>query len=629
MVARNAHRAGGLTGRLLAALAVLAAAAVPVSAAGAAVEDDPLQIAVDRLHSEAGEFFRSDYHSITVVPLDDGLARSAGGGARHVSLSAAKAIWVTVAVAAAGADAVAPYAPAVFAASSNAQASRVISLVGEHPHEGVNAVNRAMWDWGMADSYLYAWFDHSGTSYGWHVSSVWEPAFPGSEGAEVWSANNFVTTDDLAMFWTRLGRGELLDGQDTDRVLAWAALPRDQYSDELIVNRLPSAVAAGAAHKSGLNYGRTRRIAGGLVTTASGRRYAVAIAFRTLYSPDFWGGGLDWARYASCEIYNAVEGTHHECTRSGDPASIREHAAIPVGRLASAAGERDQLRVSGWAFDPDAGADAITVRIAVDGEPVGSLTAGLRKGWIHERYGTGRYHGFAGTLDLDLSPGGHEVCAVGVNDGAGPDRAWCRTVEISPDHPPRGSLKAVDVEVGRLVAHGTAADADTAGPVKVKVFLDGERIRKDTADRGGTGRRFTSPARLPLTPGEHEVCAVALNHEHAGPNRGIGCITVEVPDNWPPQGRLARVIPEPGGLFVRGLAWDPESSDPVTVRIEIDGAHAASLPADRGSSGRKYGAILAHPGPGLHEVCALVTDPADPEMESRLGCETIVAAAAP
>ncbi|MCJ7725514.1 MAG: class A beta-lactamase-related serine hydrolase, partial [Acidimicrobiia bacterium] len=504
--------------RLVIVLALAVATAIPGVAASAQgtpstvkapVQDDVLQITLDRLHAEATSFFGPDSRSISVIRLDDGSRASAAGDVWHISLSAAKAIWVVAAVQAAGADAVQPYASPIFRRSNNGSASLVISLVGPAPSKGVDAINATTWSWGLENTYLYAWFNSSGTGYGYHLSSKPLPNAAVPTSINMWIRNNFTTTDDQAGFWAMLANGELLDEADTARVLGWGALPRSHEGNELITNRLPAAVAAGVSHKSGWNgdtsaYLKSRRIDGGVVTAPNGVRYAIAVSFRTPYPAQVDAGGANWARYASCEVYNVIAETGHECTRSGDPASIRNHTLAPIGSLSWARAERDQLRVSGSALDRDSGADPIDVRITVDGTAVGTITADLLKTSVHHQHGTGNYHGFGGEFAVKLSPGPHQVCAIAINDsgtGSNPT-VGCRTAKVPDDYPPIGNLPRARLDGTRIVARGWAEDLDTEGPILVRLLVDGRKIQTIRADRGAGGHVFLVRRIVHLEPGD-------------------------------------------------------------------------------------------------------------------------------
>lgn len=592
------------------------------------VEDDVLQITLDRLVAEAplfGSFAACEgvLHpcdagvsaQISVIRLDNGERADVNGEAGQISYSAVKALWVTMAVAEVGTGAVGAYAPQIFRHSDDAAAGSVIDLMGHPPSDGVDAVNATTYGWGLTDTWLRGWY------LGREASS------PYPAGMGLWGRSNYTTTNDLAGFWAMLGRGELLNPPDTVQVLAWAALPRSDPGNELIITRLPAEVAAGAAHKAGWpDVATDRRIDGGLVTTPAGVMYSIAVDFKTTDSASFFGGAADWARYASCEVYNVIAGTDHDCTRRGDPESIRNHTRAPIGWLASASAERDRVGVTGWALDRDAGAEPMDVRVTVDGVTVGTVSADRLKTAIHSRHGTGNYHGFRAEFPTALSPGAHEVCAIGINDsGTGPDPTLgCKPVVVPEDYPPIGRLTRAWINGSSIVARGWAEDPDTGDPIRVKVTVDGNKVRTVVADRGARGHGFLVTLFRPLTPGEHTVCAVAYSPESGGPQRDLGCRTVTRPADLPPGGKLTGVGADATGVTVKGSASDPDTTDPIEVRVEMDGLVLGSLMADGGSSGFWYRGTLAAPlTPGSHTVCTFAVNHTGGGPIVELGCATV------
>lgn len=619
-------------------LAVPATAEDPPAAGGVAdVEDQVLQITLNRLVAEAplfGSFLScegvvnpcdvSTYAQISVIRLDTGEHAEVNGETAQISLSSVKVLWVTMAVGELGIEALEPYATDIFAKSSDIKAGEVIDLLGDQPSDGIDFINAATAAWGLGDTWAAGWFNP-------RVAST-----PYPEGMGVWGRYNYTTPDDLAAFWVMLNRGELLGPEETAQILEWAALPRlNEYdepddSNELIPNRLPAAVAAEVAHKTGWSDGGgNRRIDGGVVTTPGGIEYAIVISFRAGSAESFDGGAADWARYSSCEVYNLIAGTGHTCTRTGDPYEIVNHTTAPIGALNKASAERDQLRVGGWALDRDAGAGPIDVRITVDGAAVGTIVADRLKTLVHDKKGMGNYHGFKAALDVDLSPGDHRVCAVAINDSAmgSNHTVGCKTVIVSDDHPPVGNLATAMVRKDRVIAGGWAKDADTAGPIDVKITLDGSRLRLIQADRGGGGHGFWLSVSVPLPVGEHEICAIAQNFEDGGPNRTIGCETVTVPDDWPPSGVLVAATAGANEVWVKGRARDEDTTDPIEVRVEVDGSLVGSVFSYRGPVNRRYSdtlPLLPAMEPGPHEVCTIAVNHTGGDPTTPLGCLTVV-----
>jgi len=134
------------------------------------------------------------------------------------------------------------------------------------------------------------------------------------------------------------------------------------------------------------------------------------------------------------------------------------------------------------------------------------------------------------------------------------------------------------------------------------------------------------PRTWPLPAGDHEICAIAQNHGGVGPHHTIGCQTVTVPDDWPPEGTLANSRADVSGVWVKGKAWDPDAPGvAIEVRVEIDGSHVGSLLADRGAANRRYNGTIAAPlAPGEHTVCTIGVNHTGGDPITVLGCTTVI-----
>jgi len=107
-----------------------------------------------------------------------------------------------------------------------------------------------------------------------------------------------------------------------------------------------------------------------------------------------------------------------------------------------------------------------------------------------------------------------------------------------------------------------------------------------------------------------------------------------------PIGRLDLVTTGAGGERARGWAIDPDTSDPVAVRLEVDGraVMTATAAADRPDvavafprAGARHGFDVALTlAPGAHQVCALALNAAGTAGSDRLlGCRSVTVRHAP
>ncbi|RZS91005.1 GH25 family lysozyme M1 (1,4-beta-N-acetylmuramidase) [Motilibacter rhizosphaerae] len=159
----------------------------------------------------------------------------------------------------------------------------------------------------------------------------------------------------------------------------------------------------------------------------------------------------------------------------------------PTGRWTSAAAAPGGVRVTAWAADPDSVGAAVPVRVSVDGSVVGTPTAGAARPDLAVSVpALGAGHGL--DVTLPLTPGKHQVCltALGAASTKSKDLG-CRTVSVRED--PRGSA-TVTRKGDRIWATGWAVDPQGAGPVTVRLTINGRLIRT-----------FAAQAQTPLPTG--------------------------------------------------------------------------------------------------------------------------------
>ncbi len=233
--------------------------------------------------------------SVTVSHADEVV--SVAGSVPFDPASTAKLYWVVAAVDAVGADAVEPFAEAIFARSDNQAASEVIDLIG------VDAVNEFTAAAGMPDTYLSLWIDGGIRRTG--------------ADAPAREFRNTTTTDDAVSFLDRLADYKLLDMADTARVMAWMTFAPDNLDDPtvwggVLVDELPPDVAALTGHKAGwLTPGccialESELAAMGLVPLPDGTRFAISVA--TVDGADY-DGQAAWISQLTAEIYALLAAT--------------------------------------------------------------------------------------------------------------------------------------------------------------------------------------------------------------------------------------------------------------------------------------------------------------------------------
>ncbi|MDQ1428678.1 MAG: hypothetical protein QOK39_2154 [Acidimicrobiaceae bacterium] len=258
----------------------------------------------------------------------------------------------------------------------------------------------------------------------------------------------------------------------------------------------------------------------------------------------------------------------------------------PVGSLDAATSLPSGLHLVGWALDPDTDA-SITVHIYIDGNFVTSVAANTARPDIAAAFpGYGGAHGFD-TLVPSLGSGTHQVCAYGINAlvGAGNSNnplLGCLAVAVGV---PFGFVDSTVRIPGGVRVTGWAIDPQTTDPVAVQVQVDGAVAATGTANvvRPDVGAAFPASGSahgydftVPVPDGQHKICVLAVK---GSANPTLGCVTMTLAAN--PVGFVDVMRVVPGGARIAGWAVDPDTGNPVTVSVVVDGTPITSFPADQ------------------------------------------------
>jgi hypothetical protein len=257
----------------------------------------------------------------------------------------------------------------------------------------------------------------------------------------------------------------------------------------------------------------------------------------------------------------------------------------PKGNLEAVTAGTGGVRVQGWALDPDT-VGPVEVHVYLDGAWAGTHAARSPRadvGAIYPRLGAD--HGF--DIAFQTTGGTHQVCAFAINAGPnGNANAFlgCGSATVSSD--PFGSLESIGAGPGAVSVSGWALDPDT-GDAAVQVSVDGVAVgtlptglvRADVAAVfPGRGTAHGYAGSFTVAPGDHQVCATVLN-QGPGASRPLGCRSVRVAGG-DPSGNYEAAVRTGEGVRVSGWAIDPDSADPVTLHVYVNGAFSASAVAD-------------------------------------------------
>ena len=218
-----------------------------------------------------------------------------------------------------------------------------------------------------------------------------------------------------------------------------------------------------------------------------------------------------------------------------------------TGTGAAIGGAKATANVSGWAWDFDV-ATPVTVRVLVDGVLAGTTTANRARAAIP---GVGRTN-VAFSAAVPAVPGTHRVCAEAVDPATGVGATvGCVEQVVIPNTGPVGVLDAprapaaTSVHPSAINAVGWIQDFDTADPIYVHFYIDGQQVipaggtvagtlagnsRPDVAAIYGNGAQHGFDVMLPAAPGVRQLCSYAINYPK-GQNIMVGptCVTVTVP----------------------------------------------------------------------------------------------------
>ena len=244
---------------------------------------------------------------------------------------------------------------------------------------------------------------------------------------------------------------------------------------------------------------------------------------------------------------------------------------VPVGSFDLAAATGSAASVAGWAFDPGAPGQSISVDVYVNGAGV-RLAANQPRADVNAVMGVPGQHGFTGSVALQ--PGDNSICAYAIGLSGNNPGLGCRTVRLSP---PIGNIDLAVNAGGVANLAGWAFDPGAPGQsISVDVYVNGAGVRlaanQPRADvnavMGVSGQHgFTGS--VPLQSGVNSICMFAIGLV-AGNNPLLGCRSVVV---GAPVGSLDFAADAGGVANLSGWAFDPNVPDrSIPVDIYVNGS---------------------------------------------------------
>jgi len=295
----------------------------------------------------------------------------------------------------------------------------------------------------------------------------------------------------------------------------------------------------------------------------------------------------------------------------------------PVGSVDGIASAPGDIRLSGWALDPDTTAP-IDVHVYVNGVGYPTTANRPRPDLAPFYPGLGTNHGFEVSVPPPLW-GSVDVCTYGINTGPGSNKLLgCSTITAYGGSP-TGYVDSITAGPGTITARGWALDPDTKDPIAVHVYVGAtgtptlaNQSRPDVAaafPMYGANHGYAATVSAPT--GYQTVCVYGINVKSGGNILLAPCqqlfVRAATDPGRAPFGRLDSFDVQGDQVTLRGWALDPDSPDSIPVHVYV-GAAGSAHTADQARPdiaaafpgyGEKHGFTITRTlPPGGEQVCA-------------------------
>ncbi|MCE4025684.1 hypothetical protein LXM50_06835 [Microbacterium sp. Au-Mic1] len=261
----------------------------------------------------------------------------------------------------------------------------------------------------------------------------------------------------------------------------------------------------------------------------------------------------------------------------------------PTGNIESVSSVPGQIRVTGWALDPDT-SDSIDVHVYVNGVGYPSTAKLARPDLAPFFPKLGINHGF----DISVPPtvwGAADVCVYGINRGAGTNQLFGCTTVTSYGGSPVGTIDSLTSGPGTVSVRGWAFDPDTKDPIAVHVYVGGAgyptTANQQRTDVGaafpvfGSAHGYQSTVTAPA--GYQTVCVYGINVASGSNVLLMPCRQIFVPPatdpGTAPIGRVDAFIVKGDQVTVAGWTLDPDTNGSIPVHVYV-GSSGAAYQAD-------------------------------------------------
>ncbi|MDQ1730017.1 MAG: hypothetical protein QOK10_176, partial [Pseudonocardiales bacterium] len=252
----------------------------------------------------------------------------------------------------------------------------------------------------------------------------------------------------------------------------------------------------------------------------------------------------------------------------------------PVGVIDQVTVDRNLVRISGWAYDPDQPATSLRIVFYEDGRSLTVRTADIDRPDVNAAFHVTGRHGFS--LGLTASTGVHQFKVYALSVGGGSNALiGTRSVNVNPGSAPTGHLDTATAKGNLVRLTGWAFDRDEPGAaVRIVVYQDGKALTATTTNvarpdvNAAFGISGTHGFSVPLTAtnGLHNYKVYAMNLGRGTGNPLIGNRDIVVNPGAKPVGHLDSVTASGNTVRLTGWAYDPDQPfTEISVAVYEDG----------------------------------------------------------
>lgn len=328
-------------------------------------------------------------------------------------------------------------------------------------------------------------------------------------------------------------------------------------------------------------------------------------------------------------------------------------AGSPTGAFDSIIVDGTNLRIRGWALDPDT-AESIDLHVYAgpvqDGSTQRTISANSNRNDLPVAFTlNGVNHGFDVSFRASIA-GTYPVCIYALNKaGIGKNISLgCKTI-TAVGSSPVGVVDQITSTGPTISLSGWAFDPDTTDSSELNVYIgkvqDGSTQSTITADLSrpdvaaaypGIGQNHGYSMTTTRPGGTYPVCVYALNKAGLGTNKFLGCKTLNI-IGGPPIGVIDSINAVSGGIRATGWALDPDSTSSVSLHVYVgqnqDGSTQSTKVADMSrtdllsvypGNGSNHGFDFTINKPaGTYPICIYALNHSGMGANTLLGCKSV------